>query len=146
MRVKAHCGGARMTEEMYNEFSKPIFYANKKLFIKKGKWNDLKKKPILEFISDSTGNFSFSLPPGEYCIVDEYKNDKTNYNKLLNKFKEPTLHYSAISSSCLKEWFKTPAAVLNIPSSGLNNFVITFYDECSWNKVPCATYHGPLPP
>lgn len=146
LRVKAHCGGARLSEERYKEIQKPHEYPNKKLFVKKGKWNDLEASVVLEFISDSTGHFSFSLPPGEYCIVDEYKNDKTNYDKLLNQFKKPTQHYSAISPSCLKEWFKTPDGVLTVPANGVNNFIVTFNDKCSWNSVPCVTYHGPLPP
>lgn len=134
-----------MPEERYKELRKPRVYPGKKLFVKKGKLNDIKKKAILEIVSDSTGNFSFSLPPGDYCIVDEYKKDKTNYNKLLNQHKEETKNYSAISASCLKEWFKTPDAVIAVPSTGLDSVVITFHDKCAWNTIPCVTYRGPVP-
>ena len=134
-----------MPEERYKELRKPRVYANKKLFVKKGKWNDVKKNAILEFVSDSAGNFSFSLPPGNYCIVDEYKKDKINYTKLLKQYKEETKNYSSISAKCLKEWFKTPDAVLTVSPAGLDSVVITFYDKCSWNRIPCITYRGPLP-
>lgn len=144
-RVRAYCGGAKMPEERYNELRKPRVYPNKKLYVKKGKYNDIKKKPVLEIISDSIGNFAFSLPPGKYCIIDEYKNDKTNYNKLLKQYKTETKKYSAISDSCLKEWFKTPDAVISVPAIGLDSVTITFQDKCYWNTVPCVTYRGPVP-
>lgn len=145
MRVKAYCGGAKMPEERLNELRKPRFYANKKLFVKKGKYNDLKKKAVLEFVSDSAGHFSFSLPPGVYCIVDEFKKDKANYTKMLTQYKEQTKNYSPISATCLKEWFKTPDMVFEVKSKGMDNLIITFQDKCPWNTVPCVTYRGPLP-
>lgn len=134
-----------MPEERYNELRQPRVYPNKKLYVKKGKFNDIKKKPLLEIISDSAGNFAFSLPPGNYCIVDEYKKDKLNYNKLLTEYKTETKNYSAISASCLKEWFKTPDALLMVPAIGLDSVSITFHDKCSWNTIPCVTYRGPRP-
>lgn len=145
MQVKAYCGGARLPEERYAELRKPKPYSNKKLFVKKGKRNDFNNKEIIEFVSDAEGNFSFSLPPGEYCIIDEYKNDKTNYDKLLEQYKKPIPNYSAISPSCLKEWFETPDAVVIVTESDVTNLVVTFHDKCPWNAVPCVTYHGPLP-
>lgn len=145
MRVRAYCGGAKMPEERYNELRKPKTYAGKKLFVKKGKFNDLKKKAVLEFVSDSAGNFSFSLPPGVYCIVDEFKRDKANYNKMLVQYKEATKNYSPISPDCLKEWFKTPDMVFEVKAVGTDSLIITFHDKCPWNTVPCVTYKGPLP-
>ena len=145
MRVKAYCGGARMPEERQAEIRKPRFYSGKKLFVKKGKFNDFKKKAVLEFVSDSAGNFTFSLPAGTYCIVDEFKKDKTNYNKLLTQYKEASRNYSPISASCLKEWFKTPDMVFEVKPGGVDSLIITFHDKCPWNTVPCATYKGPLP-
>lgn len=143
-RVRVYCGGAKMPEERYNELKKPKVYPNKKLFIKKGKFNNIKKKPLLEIVSDSAGNFSFMLPPGNYCIVDEYKKDKTNYTKLLKQYKTETKNYSAISISCLKEWFKTPDAQITVPAIGLDSVLITFHDKCAWNTIPCTTYRGPV--
>jgi hypothetical protein len=145
MRVRAYCGGAKMPEDRLNELKKPKSYAGKKLFVKKGKFNDLKKKAVLEFVSDSAGHFSFSLQPGVYCIVDEYKNDKSNYEKMLLEYKEPTKNHSAIGPACLKEWFKTPELVFEVKGSVTDSLEITFHDKCPWNTVPCTTYKGALP-
>lgn len=145
MRVRAYCGGAKMPEDRLKELKKPKPYTGKKLFVKKGKFNDPKKRAVLEFVSDSSGNFSFSLSPGVYCIVDEFKNDKSNYHKLLTQYKEATKNYSAISPDCLKEWFKTPELVFEVKAVGSDSLTITFHDKCPWNTVPCITYKGPLP-
>lgn len=145
MRVRAYCGGARMPEDRLNELKKPKLYAGKKLFVKKGKFNDLKKKALLEFVSDSAGHFSFALQPGVYCIVDEYKNDKSNYEKMLLQYKEETKNYSAISPACLKEWFKTPDLVFEVKGAVQDSLKVTFHDKCAWNTVPCVTYRGALP-
>ncbi|MES2591366.1 MAG: hypothetical protein V4608_05745 [Bacteroidota bacterium] len=145
MHTGVFCGGMRISDERLEEIKKPKVFANKKLFVKKGTKNDLKKKPVLEFVSDSSGNFSFSLPPGEYCIVEELKKDKKNYDKLLNEYKTDTKNFSAISPTCLAEWFKTPDAVLTVTKSAVTNFTITFQNKCKWKQVPCVTYRGPMP-
>lgn len=144
MRAKSYCGGARMSEERYAEYTKAKAFANKKLFIKKGKYNDFNKKAVVEVVTDSSGNFSLSLPAGIYCIVDEYKKEKANYTSLLNQYKSETKNYSAISETCLQEWFKTPDLVFEVKKV-TDKITVTFQDKCSWNKIPCVTYKGPLP-
>lgn len=145
MHTGVFCGGMRISDERLDEIKKPKIFSNKKLFVKKGITNDLKKKPVLEFISDSSGNFSFSLPPGEYCIVEELKKDKKSYDKLLAEYKTDTENFSAISATCLAEWIKTPDAVLTVAKPAVTNFTITFQDKCKWKQIPCVTYRGPLP-
>lgn len=146
VRVGAYCSGARPSKEVLNNIKQPKPYSNKKLFVKKGKENNFKKKAILEVTTDSFGKFSFSLPAGEYCIVDDYKYDKKNYKALLEEYKVETRHFSVISETCLDEWFRTPELVFSVVGKDLDSLTITYHDKCSWNKIPCVTYRGPLPP
>ena len=145
-RTGVYCGGARPTDEILQSIMEPKPLSGKKLFVKKGKTNDLSKTAILEFTSDSLGNFSITLPPGDYCIVDEFKNSKTNYQNILSTYKTETKDYSAVDPECLRGWFSEPDLVIVVPKSGLKNIKVIYVDKCPWNKIPCVTYHGPLPP
>src|SRR4051812_11044433 len=69
-QTSSYCGGARPSEEMMEQYNKPKPYAGKIFYVRKGKENN-KKAVVLKFISDSAGNFSFQLPAGSYCIIQQ---------------------------------------------------------------------------
>lgn len=141
----SYCGGARPSNEMLAKLAEPKPFANKKLFIKKGKTNDINSVAVVEVVADSAGNFSVSLPSGDYCIVDEFKS-KSNFNEILKKYEKETTNYSAVDPECLKNWFSTPDAVFTVTKTGLKDLNVAYHHPCSWRSVPCANYRGPLPP
>ena len=67
-----YCGGAQPAQEMLNDLEKPQPLADKILWIRSGKANNL-SKPLLKTKSDSYGNFTIILPAGKYCIIEESK-------------------------------------------------------------------------
>ena len=141
-----YCGGAEPDPEELKEIEKPKAWPNKKLFIKKGKTNDLASTVLLEFTTDEKGGFSFVLPPGDYCVVDEYKVKKSNYNSLLKQFKKPTGSYGAVDKKCLETYFKTPDLIFTVSLTDIKGLVISYQERCSWLGPPCVEYKGSPPP
>jgi hypothetical protein len=145
IRYGVYCGGAEPSEEQLAEIQKPQPWSTKKLFVKKGKVNDLSAPVLLEFTTDKEGKFSIDLPPGDYCIVDEYKVKKSNYTGMLKTYKEPTELYGAVDKKCLETYFKTPELVFTV-SDGMKDLQVVFHDRCSWLGPPCVEYKGSPPP
>jgi len=141
-----YCGGAYPGEQAIQEMKRPKPLPSKKLYLKAGRKNDFSKAVILAFISDSVGRFSISLAPGDYCIVDEVKKNKSNYDSILKKCAKGSSENSSVDKKCLLTWFLTPDAVFTVGKEDLSNVGVMFYDKCSWEKVPCINYTGPLPP
>jgi hypothetical protein len=145
-QTQAHCGGARLPDEVMNEMMKPRPLQYKKMYVKKGSENDFSQQPVLEFTTDSAGRFSISLPPGTYCIIDEFKLKKENCNDILKKYEKEQQYYSAVDPVCLQGWFRMPDFLLEVGQDKLKSVDIIYAGKCSWNAVPCVTYTGPLPP
>lgn len=145
VRTGSYCGGAAPTQEIMDEINTPKPCARQKLYVRRGKMNDLTGKIILVFTSDSVGNFSFSLPSGVYSIVNEKKKDRKFVKSILKQYTAESKNYQATDKKCLDEWLKTPDATLEIKEGSVNDFVITFHDECKWH-VPCTEYKGPFRP
>ncbi len=143
-QTSSYCGGAQPPKDLINQLNTPNPLANKKLFVRRGKTNNLKSKIILSLTSDSLGNCNFKLPAGTYCIIDETKKDYTYYNKMIKQYALPTKTTSAIDKQCLKTWLNTPDAILTIKDS-VNAFTVNFHKICSF-KINCVQYSGPLPP
>ena len=144
----SYCGGARPSNEMLAKLAEPNPFSNKVLVILKGNKNDFtcNSRWNLAINSDSIGNFSAVLEPGEYCIVDEFKSNQTNYDDILKKYATESTNYSAVDPKCLKDWFSTPDAVFTVTKSGVKDLSIVYHHPCSWRSIPCVNYHGPLPP
>ena len=134
--VYDYCGGANPGEEALAEMAKPKPWANKKIFIKTGGQNLLKNKIIKEIVSDSHGNFSLSLPPGIYCIVEASKTQSLKF---------PSDPYQSVDTACMKNQLSACDYSFTIKNKNISNILITYHHHCAWT-TPCVSYHGPLPP
>jgi len=146
LQSSSYCGGAEISPEEMAEMSKPRPLANKKCYVRKGSKNDVKAPVVATFISDANGNCTLSLPPGEYCLVDERKYDKKFIADIARKYKKAGLYHSAADLNCLKAWLATPDAVFTIKEDGENKVEVNYYTPCGWDSTPCIQYNGPLPP
>lgn len=146
LQSSSYCGGAEISPEEMAEISKPRPHANKKCFVRKGSKNDVKAPVVATFTSDANGNFTLSLPPGEYCIVDSRKYDKKYIADIARKYKKAGQYYSAADLNCLKAWLVTPDAVFIVKEEGENKIEVNYYTPCGWDTTPCIQYDGPLPP
>jgi hypothetical protein len=135
------CGGARPTEEMMREMEVPKPYKNKVLYVRAGKINTTAKSVLLKFTADSAGSFSFTLPPGEYVIIQAEQVKKLNLKKL------PSGKDFMINKKCLDEWWKKPYYALVIKDADVTNLNFNFEKRCFIpTDVSCIEYMGPMPP
>jgi hypothetical protein len=73
MQTVSYCGGAQPTRAILDSCNTPHGISFGKLFVKKGSTNDESPIIIDSIIADVSGNFSTSLEPGNYCLVEEWK-------------------------------------------------------------------------
>lgn len=142
-QTRNYCGGARPSDEIINQLRTPRPVSGKKIYIKKGEVNSPDSKVILTLRTDANGNFKAKLRPGKYLVVDSLKKDMTHYNMLLKTYKNQTASYEPIDTTCLKEWFATPAGTFEVIQTGAKDININFLITC--RDVPCAGFRGPYP-
>lgn len=109
-------------------------------------FNNVKDERPYPIVTDSTGHGRLVLPAGSYILVDEDRKDRTRYDQLLRDFGKPSQHRNAIDKACLDRWLQGPLEVITITAGDTLHMALTLQDKCSWERVPCAAYHGPLPP
>lgn len=146
MVTQAYCGGAEPDPEELKQMQKPRPLAHKKCFVRRGGKNNVKDPIVLSFESDSAGNFMIYLPPGEYCIIDSRKYDKSYVANIAKKYKKANGNYSAADLNCLKTWLNTPDAVFLVKADKENSVNVIYHVPCDWASIPCVGYDGPLPP
>lgn len=143
--IAPYCGGAAPTEEMIQKIKAPRPLPNKKLYIKKGKVNDISSVVVDSVVTDSSGFFIYFLPNGEYLVIDEDKKDKRKYDLLLKRYSKQSQSNTSIDKNCLDKWFRTPDFTFTVNSHN-QEIQHTYTGKCSWNSTPCTLYTGPLPP
>lgn len=143
--TESYCQGMRPTEEILAEKKRQKPLVGKKLYIRKGKYNDITTPIIAEVITDSAGIFKLNLPKGEYCLVNENKKDNSFYMTIIKKHSKKTDFYGEVNKECLDEWLKTPDVIFEVGTTK-TSFSYNFHMPCEWARTPCTTYTGPLPP
>jgi hypothetical protein len=141
-----YCGGARPTEEILSSYATQRPLAGKKLFVKTGTENDLNQKAIAAVETDAEGNFTLTLPPGKYILVDSERENDIFCKKLLKDYAEKTENYKPIDKECLLEWSKMPLMTFEVVDKTVTLDNLNILIGCSWDKIPCAQYVGPYPP
>ncbi len=140
-QTSSYCGGAAPTQEMMENYNTPSKYTGKVFYIRKGRTNTTKQPIVLKFISDSSGNFSFKLPPGDYIIIQKEQVKPLNFKNIRLGFQ------ISLDKPCLKEWWKKPFSILEVQEKDIQNLNFNFHHSCFLpGDLPCRNYTGPLPP
>jgi len=146
LATRSYCGGARPLEGMLQELRTPRPLAETWVYIRRGSTNDLQKLIVDSAMTDANGQVKLLLPGGEYSLVFTDKKDSTRYNFYWSSYAQKTENYSAIDKRCLDDWLKNPEKVFEVKGDGHDQFEVQIHIPCSWNRVPCSIYSGPLPP
>lgn len=104
MHTRTYCGGAAPSEDMIDKMKKEIPFANHNFVVKKTT-TDVNSAPIFkDFTTDEKGNFSISLPKGNYSVFIQEKTQ--DYEKgIMAQFGR--------SENC-KTWKNTADFTLNV--------------------------------
>lgn len=143
VETRQWCGGANPSDEILEMLRKEAPVANKTFYARGGSMNSAKQAVLLQFTTDTQGNFKISLPPGDYCIVEESKKDESgmpDVSKLNEKLPE-SQKYQLASPNCLQKWWRTCDYNLKVGKQNLKDVVIRFQRTCN---PPCIL-GGPRP-
>ena len=144
--TQAYCGGAKPSEETLKELNTPVPAPNVKIYLRKGKVNNIENEVDYELITDDKGKVQTRLPAGTYSIVFENKRDQSSFNDLLEKYGKETSYQTPIDTTCLKKFYSEPNAVLEVKKNQENTIVVNRMKRCQWTRIPCSNYKGELPP
>jgi hypothetical protein len=129
-----YCGGARPEPGMENP--KTIPANRQKLYIRQGNLNSPTATVVDSVIADESGNFSITLPQGNYCFIEEWKKPL---------YKDPVSDkYNRYDTACYRNQYMQCDYSLNL-SANTKDINIVLDRPCNWNR-PCVQYSGPLPP
>ena len=140
-----YCGGAYPSEAMLLQLANPTPYSGKVLFIRRTKTNDLSQPILYTLISDSLGNFSIDLPPGNYCLIDEFRKDRAIFEKVYSK--DSTNYLRVPDPQCLDDWFNSCLYGFTVSDYSISTIQINIHRTCFRPEgIPCISYTGPMPP
>ena len=139
--TRSYCGGVAPSQEDYARMIAPKPYIGKVLYLKKGFKNSFKQKTLAQAVCDSNGCFSFTVSPGDYCIV------QAEHTRSLQAFIKQCQGSHLLSDvNCLKQWW-----INGLVSFSVNAHkqipVLEFHQACfTPGDIPCIGYTGPMPP
>lgn len=138
-----YCGGANPPEELLENLQIPKPYPGKKIFIRSGTKNDFDQPILYALTTDSAGLFSFQLPAGSYCIVDEYRVRRGFTDSL---FVDKVPQVKITDHWCIKQWLEEGLLLFKVEKKGVVLDRITIHQRCFVHEgIPCLEYTGPLP-
>lgn len=138
--VESYCGGAAPSKELLDEIRNPKPCLEKYFFIKKGDANSA-KNPVIDVINvDSTGQFSFQLKQGSYCIIQDFQTKPIN----LEKYKTGN-NFEYQGDDCMRKYWADCYQTIELKEN-INDLIITVYKKCFGDGNPCMIYTGPMPP
>ena len=143
IQTNEYCGGANPSEEIIEALRKEKPLPDKRLFVRAGTLNKITRPVLQSFTTDAEGNFEISLPPGDYCVIEEGKKDQLkipDFSKENEKL-PPAEAYRLTSEECLRTWWRACDQTLRVKRQSLKGVVIRFHQRCN---PPCIT-GGPQP-
>ncbi len=132
-----YCGGAYPTPEMEKGITKP--FANHSMFVVEK--NSQKRNAVAQFTTDDKGNFSVTLPIGEYDVYGNHK--KGSFKDFVSKNSSGKFLVLK-DTECLKKWYNTPEFSINSQKDTIIEF--TYSSRCYSGLNPCLKYIGPMRP
>jgi len=137
-----YCGGAYPTPEQERGFITPL--ANESFVIKRGSVNVENEPVVLRVVSNDEGRIEFTLPAGEYVLLNNSKGE--TFKRFYEQFKKPegnSVKYG--DEKCYREWYEKPELHF-IVTEKKHEFAFTRNTRCFVGANPCMIYDGPLPP
>lgn len=84
--------------------------------------------------------------PGSYILIDRDHAEEHRSHQVLQNHAGSTLYRGAIDKEYLGHWLRGPYSAFTIPSGDTSRVEHNTHQKFGRGNVPCATWHGPLPP
>ena len=140
-----YCGGAYPSNNMLQRLATPAPYPGKVFYIRQAERNDMNSPILYTIVTDSTGHYSINLPPGNYCMIDEFRKDTAF---IADVYKVDPYNYLQVNDKkCLEDWFNSCFYGFSIKDSNFVHADFNIHRSCFRPEgVPCISYIGPMPP
>ena len=137
----SYCGGVAPSNEMLQDVQATRPMNGFMIYVKKGSENKLSSCIVDSTRTDSNGNYSFDLKPGEYVLLQ-----KEQLNKhIFEKYKSSKS--IQVDLDCMQLWWKTGLASVTLGTDSLASFNFHFQKRCFVPLgIPCLRYIGHYPP
>lgn len=139
---QSYCGGAAPTPEMEAWYSqqRPLQCA---VYVRKGATNDPSQPLVDSTVTDTSGRFTFRLPPGDYTLITDEQRDPAILTTIA-ALESPTL---SVDTACLRRWFTEGTFQLKGLSADTSGLSRNFHKRCFVPySMGCLGYSGPYPP
>ena len=104
--------------------------------LKSGKAGNQEAKILAQTLTDSLGNYSFQVPPGDYCVVLQARIDYQRPQNL-----RP---YVTFDAECYEAWIKGCDREIEVIDRDISKMDIGI-NYGGFDNGPCTRYNGPLP-
>ena len=136
-----YCGGVAPSEEMLQNAQAKRPMSGFMVYVKKGTENKLMSSIVDSARTDSNGNYSFDLKPGEYVLLQ-----KEQLNEDVYKTYEASKWIQA-DTDCMKLWWKKGLSTITVENQNIDGLNFHFQKRCFVPLgIPCLRYSGPYPP
>ena len=117
--------------------ARPFF--GQELIVRTGETNTENARILARTSVKEDGTFSFSLPPGDYCIVIAQK----EHADALPSDGE----YITVDADCYRKWAHSCDASFKLRDRDVKDINLIFHEQCFTRSLNnCVQWHGPLPP
>jgi len=137
----SYCGGVAPSNEMLQNAQAKRPMSGFMVYVKKGTENKLMSSIVDSSRTDSNGNYSFDLKPGEYVLLQ-----KEQLNEDIYKTYEASKWLQA-DVDCMKLWWKKGLSNITVENENINGLNFHSQKRCFVPlSIPCLRYSGPYPP
>lgn len=139
MRTAEYCGGAAPSQEMLDKLRTPHPFAGMKVHVRKGGTNKIGTAVFATSTTNESGEFSFDLPPGTWCVVMDEKGPDAP--------RDLSGQYVQVDDACYKEWLTKCDQAIEVIDVPIPAVKLQFRSRCHLSTISnCVQWVGPLPP
>lgn len=137
--TSSYWGGTPPTRELLERLATPKPLPHVPVYVRRGDTNLVKNEILALCTSDASGNFSFQLPAGQYCIVLGKKVTADIY--------QYSSQYLIVDTDCLEKWKATCDHAIQVKDQAISGLNINIHSNGfpGGHAIPCTYWNGPLP-
>jgi len=137
----SYCGGVAPSEEMLQDVQATKPMSGFVIYVKKGTKNKLSSCIVDSTYTDSKGNYSFDLRPGNYVLLQKEQLNKD----VFETYKQSK--WMQVDLECMQLWWEKGLTTITVDAESINNLNFHFQKRCFIPlSIPCLRYYGPYPP
>ena len=138
MQKSSYCGGARPTQAILDGYKDPKQLKAYTVYVKQGSINNASAAIIDSTTTNDLGEYSFSLPSGDYVLVSSSQLNDASLSSIVNQ-----KDIKVSDQTCLDEWFKNGLIQFTVKDQAITNLDHLSRKSCDIpDGIPCLRFTG----